>query len=387
MKDPRPLARPCRAATIRLAVVVGAVCGLPFGAAARQARSAQAANLGTTGDLAPAARLAARDEPAHAVAIAALPGLAWPAVGREPQRRVVCDLAAHAQVTMGLPMQSDPVFGRPPEASRLALATLLRQVEALGKAAAAESAAVDGALASLLAGPDGPGLLREGLRVATPGWRSRLLRAGAPLARLHPRLCGFVHNEARATDPALAAAASAFLLRSDCDSPALFGADGLRHPDATVRATAIDEVADFLRRNSDIGLLQRLQSAYASERSAALRARTLRHLARLQAVGAADLLPAAERDRDPAVRAEALVLRAAVARDLAPQRLEQAWGSPTPLVRAAAVRALATIASRPNLRQLATARGDRGAFVDVVTGERSTVGALASALSASLAAP
>ncbi len=323
---------------------------------------------------------------------------------------------------MGLPMERDPVFGRPAEGSRLALATLLRRVEALGApavaapgaaptvaaaattgplasttrpasargaapTAATESTAIDAALGSLLATPEGPGLLREGLRVATPGWRSRLLRAGAPLARAHPRLCGFVHNEPRAADPALAAAASAFLLRSDCDSPALFGADGLRHIDPAVRATTIDEIADFLRRNSDIGLLQRLQNAYSSERSAALRVRILRHVSRLQAPGSAELLPAAERDRDPAVRAEALVLRAAVARDLEPRLLERAWGSAVPLVRAAAVRAVAVIANRPRLRRLAMAVGDRGVFFDAVTGERSTVGALATALSASLAAP
>ena len=293
-----------------------------------------------------------------------------------------CDLAAHAIAMQPLPFDLDPIFRRlpPPEFERLNTAIEAVRSTFAAPESAAHRAAVAG-LRALLLGPGGPGLCRVALRLNEPQLLTIVLPIAALQGQRHPRVAAFVHEYAAHPVPAVAAAAVDLLVKTGCDTPALFAFAGAEHADAKVRSAAIDAFVVGTEAHDDGGhfgrLLERIERHL--EPVAALRVRTLRGALYLGAHDAETAGQVARGDGDVAVAAEALVVLAMVRGEVPPATLAKAIASRAAVMRAAAVRAALIIATPDELARVAAQTGDSGAFVDAVTGERLVVGAIATA--------
>lgn len=300
-------------------------------------------------------------------------------IGDAHRRRETCNLGDHTASTQPLPVEQDPMFRRPTDEARQAMAALLKRIDVDAPDATAQAD-----LDRLIGGPEGPALVREGIRVASTRWRTALIRAAWPLAAKHPRLAGLFHNGARDPDGTHAATIATFLFRTDCDSPAMFGLPVLEHASAQARIVGIDEQLAHMSRNADLGFVTALKALFDREKVGPIRVRILRGLLTLQAAGALDLATAALRDKDPAVRAEAMVAVTQMAMLLPSETIRAARGDKAPVVRLGLVRALAQIGDREAMRQLEGMRADRGVVSDPIDQRDYVVGDVATALLAQL---
>ena len=352
----------------------------PFGRSLWVASLLVAAAVATSAEAAAPARAA----PLHAE------GFTWPrpidvlpgrriVEGDAHRRRRTCNLGEHTAATQPLPVEHDPMFRRPSDGAREAMAALLKRVDVDAPDPTAQTE-----LDRLIAGPEGPALVREGIRVESLRWRTALVRAAWSLAANHPRLAGMFHNGARDADAAHAVAVATFLFRTDCDSPAMFGLPVLEHANAWARIQGIDEQVAHMARNANLGFADALGALYGREKLGSIKVRILRGLGTLQAGGQLSLATKALRDRDPAVRAEALVLVTQMTMNLVPETIEASRRDRAPVVRLGLVRALAARGTRDVMRILEELRQDRGVVSDPVDERDYVVGDVATTLLAQL---
>ncbi len=326
---------------------------------------ARATPAGAASSPAPAPeRKPARGAPSLAWRLA--PGVALPDPGVRlgATRTKLCDLGQHMLAAEPTPFHLDPVFRRPPEAARAAMAAALKRVET-SKPGSAPARAAAAEVTRLLRGADGPALARMALLHPGPRGRAAALRAALPLVPDHPRLAGFAAGDLRAKDAARARVAVRFSFAARCDTPALYAMDGLEHPAVAVRESTVRALAALTPGTDDTGLwtilARHVTEAERAPRVRALFARAVGQLGWLPAIPALQRLL---KDESATVQHEAAVA------------LTRLTGAPPPGVlrwarsrsvagRLAAVRALAASQSAVALRQaVAGLTKDRRALRD-----------------------
>ncbi len=285
-------------------------------------------------------------------------------------RKTWRDFGEHARSLSGLAMAKDPVFHTPSAQSKALYGQVIKRVEAPPSAAVVQS------LKDLFSQePDGPALAR----IAATDKDSRVvataLQAMTPdVVALHPRVLalavtrGMVQPDQAAPDPALAVALIHADFACHCDAMALYGLDGLQHPEARVQAAAVSEALNALRHQADIGIGQKLLDWLSeSTGNSMVRLQAVRGLGEVGWLPATVVLERLARGPNKPEAAEALVALAAVAPTLA-EPLARPWlRDPAPVRRAAAVRALAQcLAMQPEAawELLAPLASDGGRGVD-----------------------